>query len=118
MNDALRAVALATALSACSVSTTDGRYLGTTTPDRATNLCIPSRSTLQIAPDGVVTYAPDEATWILKGTITNETITADRVTQGPNRQPYETTLTATRSNDTITGTYKTPRCTYTVTLKR
>lgn len=119
MTNQTRAAILAAALlAACTIDTTQGRYVGTATPDRPGPLCTPSRSTLQIAPNGVVTFAPDEGTWLLNGILVSDSITADRTTQGPNRQPYETTLTATRTNDTITGAYKTPRCTYTIALKR
>lgn len=108
------------ALSACASSspTPAGRYLGAVTPANPGPLCTPSKAVAQIR-DGIVIFAPDEGTWILEGVANADgTLTADHARQTPSRQLYATTLEARWTTDEVSGTYKTPRCTYTVTLTR
>ncbi len=107
-------------LSACASSppTPTGRYLGVVTPTNPGPICTPSKAVAQIR-DGIVIFAPDEGTWILDGVANADgTLTADHARQAPSHQLYATTLEARWTTETVSGTYKTPRCTYTVALNR
>ena len=111
--------ALLLAAAACSTAATPtGRYLGTSTPTALSSMCQPSKAVAQIR-DGVVIFAPDEGTWVLEGAANpNGNLTADHSRIGANNQPYDTSFEANWTPTTITGTYKTPRCTYHVELAR
>ena len=62
-------------------------------------------------------FAPDEGVWILDGIINpNGTVTADRARAATNKQPYITTFEGQWTPTTVTGTYKTPKCSYSVNL--
>ena len=106
------------ALSSCAPSHVAGRWIGPVTPAKPSETCKPTRGMAQIERDQVI-FAPDEGTWILHGTVdAGGDITAERLTTGANRQPYETRLVAKRTPDLVTGTYTTPRCTFSVSLNR
>ena len=112
-------VALLTCLAACTTQTgPGGRFTGTVTPANAGPLCPSSHAYLQIH-DGHVIFAPDEGTWVLEGSAGPAgDVTADKSRVAQNNQIYDTTFTGRLSMDSITGTYTTPRCSFTVTLTR
>ena len=107
------------AMAACGAppTTPGGRYLGTATPFAASPLCRASKAEAQIK-DGTLILAPDEGTWILEGLLnTDGTVSADKTQQGANKQPWVTTFEGHWTPTSITGTYKTPRCTFTIGLE-
>ena len=117
---AATATALLLPMAACGTAspTPTGRYIGPVTPTTTSEFCQPSKGVLQIRAQ-IVIFTPDEGTWILDGIANPDgTLTADHSRVTPSKQIYDTTLEARWTPQTITGTYKTPRCTYTVTLTR
>ena len=106
-------------LAACSIPSAPAtRFSGTVVPTAPGPLCPASHASLQIR-DKVILFAPDEGTWILAGTLSPENnLIADKSRVGPNNQAYETTFEGRLEQANITGTYKTPRCTFNVTLTR
>ena len=114
------ALVLTLSLTTCGTpaTTPTGRYIGSATPRTPGPLCESSKATAQIR-NSVVIFTPDDGTWILEGLANPDgTLTADHSRIGVNKQPYDTTFEAHWTPTTITGTYKTPRCTFTVDLKR
>jgi len=107
------------AVAACGIpSRRADRWTGPLTPTTPGPNCTPTRGMLQVT-NGAVLFAPDEGTWLLNGTATPDgRIHADRSQPGTNAQAYETYLDGKWSADAVTGTYTTPRCTYTVQLSR
>ena len=92
------------------------RFTGAITPTTPGPLCPASKASLQIKDKSIV-FAPDEGTWILTGTLAPEnTLTADKSRVAANNQIYDTTFEGRLSPGKITGTYKTPRCLYSVVL--
>ena len=83
-----------------------------------TNYAATNALASQISGDSTgVTFAPDEGTWLLRGTIAADgAIDAERITAAASKQAYETRFTGKLNGSTITGTYKTPKCTYEVNL--
>ena len=116
-----RIILLALALGACAApSTPHGRWIGAVTPAAPSALCKPSRG-VALLRDGEVTFTPDEGTWILLGTATKDgaiEASRDQPGSGRNRQPWATSLDARWTEAAVTGTYTTPRCTYSVALTR
>lgn len=111
-------LALLLLLAACASPTasTDGEWLGDMTPDQASPGCPPGRASL-VSKRAAALFTPNEGTQTLTGTITPEgTVTAIRSTTGADKKPYTVTLAARIGNGSITGTYATPRCRYTVRL--
>jgi len=106
-------------LAACATSTTpNGRYVGTATPNAASELCKTGRAILQLH-DGQALFIPDEATWSLPGTVSPAgTLQAERTGQGANKKPYPTRFAGTWTLQNVSGTYTTPRCTYAIQLAR
>ena len=94
------------------------RWIGPVTPTTPGKTCTPSTGVAQVT-DGKVTFAPDQGTWVLLGTLSADgTILAEHTRPGADKQPYSTTLDAKWTPGLITGTYTTPRCTFTVSLRR
>ncbi len=114
------AAAAATALLLTSCSTahpTFGHWVGSVTPSTPGPTCEKSRAILDVANDGKVSFAPNEGTWILTGTITKDgVIVATRSQPGADKKLFVTRLDATAISTAINGTYATPRCNYSVTL--
>ena len=107
-------------LAACASPTasTDGEWFGDMTPDQVSPSCPPSRASL-VSRRASALFTPNEGTQTLNGTITPEgTVTADRSTTGADKKPYSVTFTAHVEGRSITGTYATPHCHYTVSLRR
>ena len=106
-------------LTACGASVaSDGRWLGTMTPDPAAPGCEPGRASL-VATRGAVLFTPNEGTLTLQGAAAPDgPVTAIRTTTGADKKPYVLRLAARLDGDRIAGTYTTPRCSYTVTLRR
>lgn len=106
-------------LSACTPHPNAGRWIGPVTPKAPSPTCEKSRGVLDISANDKVVFAPTEATWLLTGTLTPPaTIIATKTQPGADKRPYTTRLDATLNASNITGTYATPRCTYTVDLTR
>ena len=113
-----RATLLALTLTACAPGSDNGTWTGDVTPTTANPACEKTRGIAQVNGD-TVTFSPNQGTWRLLGNATADgQLTAERITTGANKQPFETRLEARRTPTTITGTYTTPRCTYRVTLTR
>jgi hypothetical protein len=92
------------------------RYIGTATPTTPGPLCPASTASAQVR-EGQIVFAPDEGTWLLDGLVNKDgTTTADKTRPGVNKQPWETTFIGKWTPFAMNGTYKTPRCTYTVAL--
>lgn len=115
----MRAIVPLILLTACGVSAaSDGRWLGTMTPDPATPGCETGRASL-VATHGTVLFTPNEGTLMLQGAAAPDgLVTAVRTTTGADKKPYALRLAARLDGDRITGTYATPRCSYAVTLRR
>ena len=109
-------IILVLTMTACSTPLSR-RWIGPLTPTGANNpTCSQSTAVAQID-NGHITFAPDQGTWILRGTITEEgRISAEHFRLGADRQPFSTTLKATLTGNTITGTYMTPRCSFTLKM--
>ena len=110
---------LALTLVACTqTNIVTRRWIGPVTPETGSSACRPSRGIAQITGTDIL-FAPDEGTWVLRGTIRdNGQVSAERTRLGADKAPFQTTFEGTRTADAITGRYVTPRCTYTVALKR
>ena len=109
--------AMLLSVAACTLpSGPTSRFTGAVTPTTPGPLCPASRASLQIK-DGSVVFSPDEGTWILTGTLApDNTLTADKSRVASNNQVYDTTFEGRLSPGKISGTYKTPRCSYNVVL--
>ncbi len=107
------------ALASCGgTPTTAGTWSGDVTPKSPTAVCARTRGTAQIMGDHL-TFAPNEATWILSGTAEpGGHATAERIQIGANKQPFETRFEGTWSQTSLSGTYTTPRCVFDVSLTR
>lgn len=114
----LRAAPLLLALAGCTTGLHSGRWIGPVTPAAPGPQCQASRGMLQRSGDTTaVTFAPDEGAWLLRGAIAQDgAIDAERITTGANKQAYETRFVGKLAGNTITGTYKTPKCTFDVKL--
>jgi hypothetical protein len=105
-------------ISACDVrSRPQQRWVGPVTPTSAAAGCAATRGVLLLRENDVV-FAPDEGTWLLYGTAKPGTLTAAASRIGADKKPYDTTLEASWTEAEVSGTYKTPRCTYKVALTR
>jgi len=106
-------------LTACaSAATPDARYVGSETPMIPSGLCKPGRAALRMR-DGNVLFVPDEATWTLTGMADHSgTLRAERIGHGVSKQSYLTRFTGTWTAEAVSGTYVTPRCTYSIQLAR
>lgn len=115
----MRALMVVVLLAACTAPVTpDARYVGVATPATPGEFCKPGRAVLRLR-DGRAVFTPDEGTWTLEGTATaGGAMQAERVGRGANKQPYVTKLTGTWSEQAASGTYVTPRCSYSVQLER
>ena len=115
---------LAAALCACANNPTgtQGRWVGTVKPVAGT--CDPvSQAVLTIEPGRTPPYpalfSPTAGVLALQGTSDGTgQVTADLHVTGMNHQPYILSFAATRTGDTITGTYVSPRCRAEVELHR
>ncbi len=107
------------ALSACTGATLAARrWIGEITPTTPGPACAKSTAVAQIT-DGRLIFTPDEGTWVLRGIAKPDgTLTAELTRPGADKQPFQTRLEATWTPETVTGTYKTPRCTFDVKLTR
>lgn len=109
--------AMLVGLAACTLqSSPTTRFTGTVTPTSSGPLCPSSKASLQIREQTII-FAPDEGTWVLTGTLSpDNSLIADKSRIGSNNQIYDTTFEGRLVQDKITGTYKTPRCTFIVAL--
>jgi hypothetical protein len=107
-------LAAAGLLSACAGGP-PSTYVGTLTPVAGT--CdVLNRASLNRNGE-TVQFTPQEGVTVLEGTISpSGAITASAQTMGMNRQPYRLAFTGVLHGQTMTGTYVTPRCRYTVLL--
>ncbi len=113
-------LALLLLLAACASPTasSDGEWFGDLTPDPASPGCPSGRASLTSRRAGAL-FNPNEGTQTLAGTITRAgTVMATRSTVGVDKMPYNATLAARLEDGSVTGTYITPRCRYTVRLRR
>lgn len=108
------------ALASCTASApdADGSWYGTLTPAPAKPGCTAGRASLVLR-RAVVTFNPDESTWTLEGQAAPDgTLSAARNGVGANKQPFTTTFSGHVAPAAVTGTYTTPRCTFTVMLQQ
>lgn len=104
------------AMAACGVhDRSEHRWIGTLTAMKPAPQC-PSIKAVLILRESVVTFAPDEGTWVLTGKATSNTLTATRSRPTPDHKLYKTDLQAEWTDATVRGTYTTPECTYRVDL--
>lgn len=115
----MRYLLLPLLLASCAdVNIVSRRWIGPLTPATPGPACPATTGVAQITADRVI-FTPDEGTWVLNGAMAPDgTIKAERTRPAADKQPYDTTLEAKRDGDEVTGTYRTPRCTYTVRLTR
>lgn len=114
-NAALLLPALLTA--GCALETQDVTYTGTSTPVAGT-CAPPSRATLTIRHDAVL-FAPSSGVLTLAGHASPAgAITAQATRPDMDHRPYALSLSATLVGERITGSYRTPACTYAVSLSR
>lgn len=105
-------------LTACHVrDRTERRWIGPLTASQPTSQC-PTTKGVLILREGIVTFAPDEGTWVLTGTGGSNTLTATRSRPIADHKIYRTDLQADWTEEAVRGTYKTPECTYRVDLRR
>lgn len=96
----------------------NGRWIGPLVPATPGPACPPSTGVAQFSANRLI-FTPDEGTWVLQGAAAPDgTVTAERTRQGADKQPFTTKLAAKWTQQTVTGTYTTPRCTYAVNLTR
>ena len=93
------------------------RWVGQLTPLANAAECPASRGVLLLR-EGQVTFAPDEGTWVLTGAAKPGTLEASEARLTPDHKNYETKLEARWSETEVSGTYRTPRCSYKVSLTR
>lgn len=116
----MRRLTLLLLLAGCASPTasTDGEWFGDMTPEQAAPNCLPGRASL-LSKRGALLFNPNEGTQTLSGTMTPDgTAAATQSTTGADKKPYVATLAARVEDGSITGTYATPRCRYTVRLRR
>ncbi len=113
-------VLLAVSLAACTKTVSvepSHRYVGTATPSRPGPLCPTTKAEAQVR-DGVMLLAPDDGTWTLQGSLAADgTVAADKTIQAASKQPWTTMFQGRWTPTDITGTYTTPRCTFSIALK-
>lgn len=111
-----RALLAVLALADCDVrNRSEHRWIGPLTASKPSPQCPSTKGVLTLR-DGVVTFAPDEGTWVLTGTAGTKTLTATRSRPTSDHKLYKTDLQADWTEATIKGTYTTPDCTYRVDL--
>ena len=99
-------------LAACGVHyRPEHRWIGQLTAPNC-----PTTKAVALLREGMVTFAPDEGTWVLSGTAGPKTLTATRARPTADHKIYKTELRAEWTDTTLRGTYTTPDCTYQVDL--
>jgi len=74
---------------------------------------------LLVLRENEVAFAPDQGAWVLNGTAAPDgSILAEHGHQTSSSTSYITTFQGHWTEDAVTGTYTTPRCTYAVDLRR
>ena len=114
-----RCLLLLAPLTACAASPSaglDGGWHGTITPVAGT--CDPATDAWLHVNDGVAHFTPGLGITELTGTATGNAVNADALLTGMDRRPYHLSFRATLTGDTLAGTYLTPRCRATVSLRR
>jgi hypothetical protein len=103
-------------LAACASSQTEvrGGWIGTITPVAGT--CDPASQAWLHVHNGVAHFTPGLGTLDLTGTATGNSVSADAELRGMDGRPYRLAFRATRTDDTLTGTYITPRCRASVSM--
>lgn len=100
---------------ACAGTRNTG-YFGTVTPQAG--VCDPAHAASLTIRRDQVRFAPTQGVLVLSGSIaTDGAIKAALTIQDANRKPTQYRLTARLADDEITGSYVTPRCTSTISLK-
>ena len=111
---------LLAALASCTAPAgldADGRWFGALTPAPAKPGCIASRASLVLRRT-IVLFNPDESTWTLEGQAAPDgSLSAERDGVGVNKQPFKTIFSGHVTPSEVTGTYTTPRCTFTAALQ-
>jgi hypothetical protein len=109
-------VACVLTIAACGISAPELRYIGSVTP---TGPCgEASRGTLT-AKGKSFAFTPSDGVILMRGDIAADgTAHAQLTTQGADKKPFMTTLSARISGDQIDGSYVTPRCAFTISLTR
>ena len=111
---------LLAALASCAAPApnADGRWYGTLTPAPARPGCTIGRASLVVR-RAVALFNPNEGTWTLEGRAAPDgSVSAERGGMGANKQAFTTTFSGHATPATVTGTYTTPQCTFTVALRQ
>lgn len=116
----MRRLTLVLLLAGCAnpAPSTDGEWFGDMTPEQASPNCLPGRASL-LSKRATVLFNPNEGTQTLSGTMMPDgAVAATQSTVGADKKRYVATLAARVEDGSINGTYATPRCHYTVRLRR
>ncbi len=106
---------LAVLPTACAGTRTEG-YFGNVTPQ--SGVCDPPNAASLTIRRDQVRFAPTQGVLVLSGSIAADgAITATLTIPDVNRKPTQYRLAAHLAGDDITGSYITPRCTSTISLK-
>ncbi len=91
-------------------------YAGDLTPTAGT--CDPPGRAVLIRRGHYIQFTPRQGVLILDGQVSPAgQIAAETTAPGADRKPYCLALSATLSGQTVSGTYVTPRCRYTVEMR-
>ena len=109
------ALCLAVPLSACADTRTES-YFGNVTPQAG--VCDAAQAASLTIRRDQVRFAPTQGVLVLSGKLAKDgAITATLTVADMNRKPRQYELNARLAGDAITGSYVTPRCTSTISLK-
>jgi hypothetical protein len=112
----IAAILLLPLASACSMQGPAALYAGPLQPLAGT--CDPAAEAELTIRDANILFAPATATLVLRGHRTGAILSATAVLPTTNHQSYPLQFQGEIAGSTITGTYQTPRCRYSVRLHR
>ena len=109
------AMCLAVLLSACAGTRTES-YFGDVTPQ--SGVCDPSHGASLTIRRDQVRFAPTQGVLVLSGSIAKDgMITATLTVLDMNRKPVQYRVAAHLAGDEVIGSYVTPRCTSSISLR-
>lgn len=82
----------------------------------STDASCPSTKATLTANDTDAVFSPSEGTWTLSGQIRDGKVEFTRSRPGVEHRTYSTALNARIVGDVVSGTYRTPACTYSVAM--